>query len=216
MGDAFEASPVSRESASAPPSVAHARVPRARGSRRIQWRALLRALHRDVGYAGVGLTFVYALSGLAVNHIADWDPNFQNTQSTHELGVSLPDDDAAAKNLVLQKLGIQTEPKEVYREGDELEVLFEHRSLHVTVASGHVVDEEQKPRPGLRQFNFLHLNRGKKAWKYFADAYAVALLFLAASGMFMIAGRKGLFGRGAFFVSAGIALPVVYLLWAGH
>jgi hypothetical protein len=68
----------------------------------------------------------------------------------------------------------------------------------------------------LREFNFLHLNRGKKAWKYFADAYAVGLLFLAASGMFMLAGRKGLFGRGAFFVAAGVALPIVYLWWAGR
>ena len=39
---------------------------------------MLRALHRDFGYIAVGLTFIYALSGLAVNHIADWDPNFEN------------------------------------------------------------------------------------------------------------------------------------------
>ena len=45
---------------------------------RFPWRPWLRAIHRDVGYLAVGLTFVYALSGLAVNHIADWDPNFTN------------------------------------------------------------------------------------------------------------------------------------------
>jgi hypothetical protein len=187
-----------------------------RAARRFQWRALLRALHRDAGYSAVGLTIVYALSGIAVNHVADWDPNFANVRATHELGAPLPDDDAAAKAFVLDKLGIHAEPREVYREGDELEVLFEHRTLHVAVATGHVVDEEQRPRLGLRQFNFLHLNRGKKAWKYFADAYAAALLFLALSGLFMIAGRKGLFGRGAIFVTLGVALPVVYLAWAGH
>jgi hypothetical protein len=27
----------------------------------------------------------------------------------------------------------------------------------------------------------------------------------------MIAGKRGLFGRGAFFVAAGIAMPIVYL-----
>jgi hypothetical protein len=191
-------------------------IRRARRSKPVQWRALLRAVHRDVGYTAVGLTVVYALSGIAVNHVADWDPNFRNGRSTHELGVPLPDDDVAAQALVLEKLGIRGAPREVYREGDELEVLFEHRTLHVTVATGHVVDEEQKPRVPLRAFNFLHLNRGKKAWKYFADAYAVGLLFLAASGMFMLAGRKGLFGRGGFFVAAGVALPLVYLWWAGR
>lgn len=189
---------------------------RPRGRKRIQWRALLRALHRDAGYAAVGLTFVYAASGIAVNHVADWDPNFHNATTTHEIGAPLPDDDGDASRLVLGRLGIHETPKESYREGDQLEVLFEHRTLHVTVATGHVVDEEQKPRFFLRAANWLHLNRGKKAWKYFADAYAVGLLFLATSGMFMLAGKKGLFGRGAVFVALGIALPVLYLVFAGH
>ena len=175
------------------------------------WRAWLRAVHRDVGYSAVGLTFVYAVSGLAVNHIAAWDPNFVDTSTTHELGGPIPDDDAAAKAQVLAKLGITGEPREVYREGDELEILFEHRTLHVTSATGHVVDEGQKPRFFVRAANWLHLNRGKKAWTYFADSYAVGLLFLASSGLFMLAGRKGLFGRGIFFVAAGVAIPVVYL-----
>jgi hypothetical protein len=182
-----------------------------RARRRIQWRALLRAIHRDVGYTAVGLTVVYALSGIAVNHIPAWDPNFVNTTATHELGAPLPDDDAAAKKMVLDGLGIREEPKEVYREGDSLEVLFEHRTLHVTTATGHVVDEEQQARFFIRAANWLHLNRGKKAWTYFADSYAVALLFLATSGLFMIAGKKGLFGRGIFFVAAGAAVPLVYL-----
>jgi hypothetical protein len=171
----------------------------------------LRALHRDLGYTAVGLTFVYAVSGLAVNHIAQWDPNFKRTTSTHELGAPLPADDASAKRLVLEKLGIGDEPREVYREGDELEVLFEHRTLHVSAATGHVVDEDQRPRFFVRAANWLHLNRGKKGWTYFADTYAVGLLFLATSGLFMLAGKKGLFGRGIFFVVAGAAIPLMYL-----
>jgi uncharacterized protein len=178
---------------------------------RFQWRALLRAVHRDVGYAAVGLTFVYAVSGIAVNHVAAWDPNFVNTTTTHELGGPVPADDESAKTQVLAKLGITEAPREVYREGDELEILFEHRTLHVTLASGHVIDEGQKARFFVRAANWLHLNRGKKAWTYFADSYAVGLLFLATSGLFMIAGKRGLFGRGAFFVAAGVAIPLAYL-----
>jgi hypothetical protein len=171
-------------------------------------------VHRDVGYTAVGLTITYALSGLAVNHVADWDPNFHNASSTHEVGGPLPEDDGAAAKLVLDKLAISDTPREVYREGDELEVLFEHRTLHVATATGHVVDEEQKPRFLLRAANWLHLNRGKKAWTYAADTYAAALLFLALSGMFMIAGKKGIVGRGAFFVAIGVAIPILYVTLA--
>lgn len=187
---------------------------RVRARKPIHWRALLRALHRDVGYTAVGLTFVYALSGLAVNHVADWDPNFHDARSVHELGSPLPEDDTAARRFVLERLGIRDSPKEVYREGDEFEILFEHRTLHVTVATGHVVDEGQRPRFFFRAANWLHLNRGKKAWTFFADSYAMGLLFLACSGLFMLAGKKGLFGRGIFFVGAGVALPLAYLLLA--
>ncbi len=182
--------------------------------KRFAWRALLRAVHRDVGYTAVGLTFVYAVSGLAVNHVAAWDPNFESSTAVHELGGPIPDDDETARSQVLAKLGIDDAPREVYREGDSLEILFEHRTLHVTAATGHVVDEQQKPRFFVRAANWLHLNRGKKAWTYFADSYAVGLLFLATSGLFMIAGKKGLFGRGIFFVAAGVAIPVAYLALA--
>lgn len=177
----------------------------------IPWRPWLRAFHRDVGYVAVGLTVIYAVSGLAVNHIADWDPNFTNLQGTHEVGGPLPDDDEAASKQVLERLGIRDKPKEVYREGDELEILFERRTLHVASQTGHVVDEEQRPRFFVRFANWLHLNRGKKAWTYFADAYACGLLFLAMSGLFMLPGKKGLIGRGAFFVALGVAIPIVYV-----
>ncbi|MDP9035131.1 MAG: PepSY-associated TM helix domain-containing protein [Myxococcota bacterium] len=184
---------------------------RRRQGGRGRWRAWLRALHRDAGYSAVGLTVVYAASGLAVNHVADWDPNFRNTSATHEVGSALPDDDAVASKRVLSALGITEAPREVYREGDQLEILFEHRTLHVVVATGHVIEEGQRARFFLRAANWLHLNRGKKAWTYFADAYAVALLFLASSGMVMLPGRKGLFGRGAFFVILGAVVPLAYV-----
>jgi hypothetical protein len=179
-------------------------------------RSWLRALHRDAGYLAVGLTVVYALSGLAVNHIAAWDPNFHSYERVHELGGPLPADDAAAAAKVLGALGIQTPPQEVYRASpDRLDITLDRRSLHVDTRSGRVVDEGQKPRVLLRAANWLHLNRGKKAWSYIADGYAVFLLFLATSGMFMLPGRRGIVGRGALLVAAGAAVPILYVALSG-
>jgi len=205
-GPAPEASPeVSLEAAADTPA-----APRLR-TRRRSVRPWIRAIHRDLGYVAVGLTFVYALSGLAVNHLAAWDPNFQNLQSTHELGTVPGNNDEAKAAWILSKLGISETPRETYRAGDSLEILFAHRTLHVDVASGHVLDDEQRPRFLLRAANWLHLNRGKKAWTYAADAYAAGLLLLAVSGLFMIPGKKGLFGRGAVFLAIGVAIPVLYV-----
>ena len=182
------------------------------------WRPWLRAMHRDIGYVAVGLTFVYALSGLAVNHLTDWsdgDASFKTYSTSHELGPLKGEDQAIADDL-RKRLAIQEVPRELYRPTpDELEVIFDKRSLHVNTATGHVQDEGHKPRIILRVANWLHLNRGKKAWTYFADAYAAGLLVLALSGMFMIAGRKGILGRGAVLVALGIAIPVLYVTLAG-
>jgi hypothetical protein len=186
--------------------------------KKLNLRLWLRAFHRDAGYVAVGLTLIYALSGLAVNHVKDWDPSFHSYSRTVELGVPLVGDDDVIADQVRQKLGIETKPSDVYRGSDErLDLVFDKdkRTVHVDTSTGRVVDEGQKPRFLLRAANWLHLNRGKKAWTYIADAYAGGLLFLAISGMFMIPGRKGLLGRGGVLVLVGVAIPVVYLLVAG-
>jgi hypothetical protein len=87
--------------------------------------------------------------------------------------------------------------------------------LHINQKTGHIDEEGKKPRFLLRVANWLHLNRGKKAWSYVADAYAAALLFLSFSGMFMLPGRKGFLGRGAILVAIGVAIPVVYVQLSG-
>jgi hypothetical protein len=181
-------------------------------------RPWLRAIHRDIGYLAVGFTFIYALSGIAVNHITDWsdgDPSFRNYSRTVQVGRIDGNDDAVADEL-RKKLSITMKPREVYPAGpDNLEVIFDKRSLHYDRVKGEVVDEGQEPRFLLRVVNWLHLNRGKKAWTYFADAYAAGLLLLATSGIFMIAGKKGIIGRGAVLVLLGILVPVLYVHFSG-
>ena len=180
-----------------------------------RWRGWTRAIHRDAGHLAVGLTAVYALSGLAVNHIADWDPNFVNYSRVVELGPLSGSDEAIAAQ-VGAKLSIDDKPSETYRASEtQLELVFDQRTVHVDTATGHVVDEGQRPRLLLRAANWLHLNRGKKSWTVIADAYAAGLLLLAVTGMVMLPGRKGLLGRGGVLVLIGVAIPIAYVQFSG-
>jgi hypothetical protein len=188
----------------------------AKRRRKLSFRPWLRAFHRDIGYFAVGLTIVYATSGIAVNHLKDWDPNFKQVNLTHQLVLPLPTDDDAAAKSALASLHVQEPPREVYRASDtQLDVVFDKRTFHVDTTTGVVHEEGQSARPLLRAANWLHLNRGKKAWTYVADFYAVFLLFLAISGLFMIPGRKGLIGRGAIIALVGAALPILYVVLSG-
>lgn len=187
-----------------------------RAERRFLLRPWVRAVHRDAGYLGVGLTLVYALSGLAVNHVADWDPSFRELSAEHQIAAPLPSDTTRAGERVLAALGISEAPREIYPTGDDaFDVVLDRRTLHVTPSTGKVLEEGQSPRFFLRAANWLHLNRGKKAWTYVADAYACVLLYLAISGLFMIPGRKGLWGRGALLAALGAAIPIGYVVLSG-
>ena len=187
-----------------------------RPKRRFLLRPWLRAIHRDAGYLGVGLTLVYALSGLAVNHIADWDPSFRQIKATYQVPTPLPGDAEAAGKRVLTALHVAEIPREIYAAGDDaIDVVFDRRTLHVTPSTGSVIEEGQSPRWFLRAANWLHLNRGKKAWTYVADSYALILLYLAISGLFMLPGRKGLLGRGALLAALGAAVPIGYVVLSG-
>jgi uncharacterized protein len=187
--------------------------------RRKPWvRGLVRAMHRDAGYLAVGLTVIYALSGLAVNHVADYtdgDANFVKIERDLTLG-KLTGDEAAIAETVRTKLGIKDKPKEAFQTGkDEIQISWDKRTIVVHPSTGALHEEAQEPRFFIRFANWLHLNRGKKAWTYIADAYAIVLLGLALSGLFMIPGRKGLLGRGAVLAIVGALIPVVYIQLSG-
>ena len=51
---------------------------------------LNRVTHRDIGYLIAGLTIIYAISGIALNHKNNWNPNyiFENRTFKTEIPVS--------------------------------------------------------------------------------------------------------------------------------
>ncbi len=187
-----------------------------------RWRLWLRALHRDAGYFVIGLTFVYALSGLAVNHLADWDPNFEQVDrvtSLQGLNAKAEYQRLGTKEFsqqLAQRFEVEGTVLDVYDEDPEtLELTFEETTLYVDFRANEVRQERQRPRFILRVINWLHLNRGKAAWTYIADLYAGILLYLAVSGYFMLRQKRKVFNRREFFVLLGIALPVGYVLLSG-
>jgi len=179
-----------------------------------RWRGWLRAVHRDVGYLAVGFTLIYALSGLAINHIKDWDPSFRSSERTFAIA-AIGDElsDAEATRRVAEAAGLG-KPDDVYRAGDEVRLGYAD-GTQVTAVGTEVTVQTRSPRFFLRIANWLHYNRGKKSWTYVADLYAVLLLYLAISGIFMIKGKLGLRWRGALLISLGVAVPIGYVVLSG-
>ncbi len=179
-----------------------------------RWRAWLRAIHRDVGYLAIGFTIIYAISGIAMNHIDDWDPSFDASERIVKItpvADDATDDQAVAVVLAVSGTG---KPDEVLRAGDEVRLGYED-GTQVTAIGDTVTIQQRSSRIFFRVAVWLHATRGKQAWKYISDVYAVLLLYLAISGLFMIKGRLGLKWRGMLLVTAGVAVPVLYIVLAG-
>jgi hypothetical protein len=174
----------------------------------INWRRLNNALHRDVGYLVVGLTIVYAVSGLAVNHRADWNPSYRVGKRALQIAPIVADGREEIIRQALVALGLG-EPRAVFRPDREtLQLFYEQQSYSVDLPTGAVIVEGVRKRPVLWEMNQLHLNTPKGVWTVIADLYALALLFLAVTGLFVLKGRMGITGRGAWLTAVGIAIPL--------
>lgn len=182
---------------------------------KIKWRKWNNIIHRDLGYLCVGLTVVYAVSGVAVNHIADWNPNYRVSRTETNLGSLRNGDPSSPATIenILELIGAPGKPSATFRpDTATLEIfLDEGTTVSVDLRTGDVVQEHVRDRRLLREANFLHLNHARQLWTYVADLYAAALALLAVSGMFVLKGKKGMAGRGAWLTGVGILVPLVFL-----
>jgi hypothetical protein len=195
----------------------------ARGGRRAaittairkRWRAWLRAVHRDIGYLAVGFTVIYALSGIAMNHIDDWDPNFHATEITRTIApIGAELSDAEATRRIAEAAGASGAIDDLYRAGDEVRLSYQN-GTKLTAIGDTLTVQRRRDRLFFRVADWLHATRGKPAWKFIADLYAGLLLYLAISGIFMIKGRLGLRWRGAALIALGLAAPLGYIVLSG-
>ena len=178
----------------------------------MNWRHWNNALHRDIGFLCIGLTLVYAISGVAVNHISQWNPSYRVERIETNIGqVSGNPTDADTIRTILARLDETGKLESSYRpDPHSLQLFVDGRSILIDLGTGHVVHDRAIPRPVLREMNFLHLNHPKKSWTWIADVYAVALGFLAVSGMLMI--RRKTMHRGVVLTGIGFVIPLLFLV----
>jgi uncharacterized protein len=179
------------------------------------WRRWFRAFHRDIGYVAVALVLAYSVSGLAVNHIESWNPSYTFDEREVDIGPlsgSLHEMEAQiVERLSLDRRSVRGHFQETDR---ELRVfLDEGQEARIDMQTGRGRVKTLSRRAVLFEVNALHLNNLKGVWTYIADAFAIALIVLAITGMTMMKGDRGLFGRGKYFVAAGLAIPVAFVIY---
>ena len=173
----------------------------------------LRAIHRDLGFLVVGITLVYGISGILLNHMKGKDPAFRTETKTIQLPTDLTENDLLThwqsdKNLP----GL----KKVIRNDENHLQLFLGGGVGIYNSTNGLLNyETHKKRPLIYWINRLHYS-SVKGWVWVADCFAISIIALAITGLFIVKGKKGLAGSGKWYLIIGILIPILFGLFLLH
>ena len=165
-----------------------------------KFRKWCHILHRDLSFFFAGVILIYAFSGIMLNHKRDFNSDYSITQKEYVLDLL---DDLGERNNYTQHYFPKENTMKVFIKGGS--------SLTVNTETGEAYYESVKKRPILSSLNRLHYNPNRN-WTIFSDIFAVSLIVITLTGLVMLKGRKGFWGRGGIEFAAGILIPLAFIL----
>ena len=181
-------------------------------------RKFSRIIHRDLSFFFSGMLIIYAISGIAMNHINNYNPNYSVERIESVTDIEIPSKDDITKQFVIDKflvsIGEQDNyTKHYFPQKNMMKVFLKGGSnLTVDTSTKDVVYEAVKPRYVIGAMAKLHYNPGGW-WTIFADVFAVAIVVIILTGLVIVKGRKGITGIGGLELLAGALVPIIYLFF---
>lgn len=175
-----------------------------------------RVLHRDLSYFFTGVLVIYAVSGFMLNHKKDFNSDYSIHREQTTLPTPLPQTaDGWSRERVAEAIapygGAAAYLKHYFPEKGTLKVFIRGGStLTVDLATGAATFESIRKRTVLSALNRLHYNP-TRWWTIFSDIFLAALLVIVITGLVMVRGTKGIAGRGALYLAAGIVVPLLFI-----
>ena len=168
---------------------------------------LLRIIHRDLGFLVVGITLVYGISGIILNHLGTSYPAFRTEKRTIHVSPHLTETELSDIWVADDQLPAL---KQILRlDENRLRLFLDAGTGVYNSTDGSVYYETHKKRTLVFWMNRLHYNK-VKGWTAVADFFAGALILLAITGIFIVKGKKGIAGSGKWYLIAGILIPVLF------
>jgi hypothetical protein len=172
------------------------------------------AWHRDLGYFFSSLIILYCISGLALNHVNDWNPDFIIKRDTIHLPATYTKEQVTAG--VINGFGklVKEASYKVYDfpTTDQVKIYYENASFHVRFKEGTGIYERVAKRHLFYESNVLHRN-SLKGWKWISDIFALMLIVITITGLFILKGKYGIRRRGVWLIVAGFILPLTAVIW---
>nr|WP_319401596.1 PepSY domain-containing protein [uncultured Carboxylicivirga sp.] len=161
---------------------------------------LMRSLHRDIGFLVIGMTLIYAISGIVLIYR---DTNVfkieQLVEKKLEPGIT---DNNLGSALHMRHFRVQK------TEGD---VVYFNTDGTYNKISGDVKYTSTTYPQWIQKMNGLHMSPSSKVLHWFGLVYGIALAFLAISSFWMFKVSSRFFKRGMIFTAVGLILAIILL-----
>lgn len=189
---------------------------------------MMRSLHRDLGYFVIGLTLIYALSGILLSGRAlGWLEHKYNIAKVMSTKI---EKNKVLKNLIqeLKKGDFNNIPSAIlidanrslrhYKFKNEKDDTYIFKARKNTITYNYKTGEinyllSAHP-PWIKKFITAHKASHQNAWFYLAILYSIILSFLAISAMFMVKGKFGFKKRGIYIMFSGFIVIFIFLYFS--
>ena len=157
----------------------------------------IRCLHRDIGFIVVGLTIIYALSGILLTYRGT---EFLKNETTVNVQID--------KNLKAEELGKALKMRFFKVERQTEDTVFFMGGIYDR-DSGMATYTQLKYPYVIEKLVELHKLSSQNTMHILAVVYAVLLFFLAISSLFMYRPGTRLFRRGVLLTVAGVVIALI-------
>ncbi len=171
----------------------------------VKW---LRVIHRDLGFLMVGISVIYAVSGVLLNHMGETDPAFKTIEESVVLKKGLTSESLEQE---FQTHSLPTIKRVMTIDKEHLQVLLDGGVGVYNSATGELDYERHTRRDLVYWINRLHYSN-VQGWSPIADLFAGSLIFFAISGLFLVRGKNGIRGRGKWYLLIGVLIPILFVL----
>ncbi len=178
------------------------------------FRKVNTVLHRDLGYFFAALILAYSLSGIALNHVDEWNPDFIISKDEIKLEGLYTKNDITPEVVrdISEKVGETGYRLFDFPSSRQVKIYYKNATLMIDLEKGEGLYEKISRRPVFYQVNVLHRN-SVNWWKWASDIFAGMLIIITITGLLMLRGPNGFSGRGKWFFGAGFIPPVIALIF---
>lgn len=186
----------------------------------------IRALHRDLGYFVIGLTLIYAITGIILSGrgLAWFTQEFKD-ELVMQKAINKKDFNSSFVNEILKgnvSEIFDEDSYEIIKKRLHLKLVKEEqnifhykawKSLKVKYnsSSGKTLVSYKGYPLAVEIFVDAHKASHESAWFYLAIIYSLILSFLAISSFWMMKGKNGFKRRGVYFMLAGFLVVGIFL-----